>query len=183
LIDMTVPRRYAKALLTLGKEDGNYKAYGEGLQGFALLLEREPELKDALLNPVYGREDRQKLLLKMIELLQLSPLLGNLLKLLFDKHRLGAVAGVSQAYQQLTDELEKVSRARVKAAIALDEGTRERLRQTLEKLTGTTVVMEVEEDPEIIGGVLARVGDLVLDGSVRTQLFSLKESLIKGEVL
>ena len=183
MIDMTVPRRYAKALLTLGKEDGNYKAYGEGLQGFALLLEREPELKYALLNPVYGREDRQKLLLHMIDLLQMSPMVGNLLKLLFDKHRLGAVAGVSQAYQQLTDEVEKVSRAQVKAAIPLDEGTRDRLRQTLEKLTGTTVVMEVEEDPGIIGGVLARVGDLVLDGSVRTQLFSLKESLIKGEVL
>jgi F-type H+-transporting ATPase subunit delta len=81
------------------------------------------------------------------------------------------------------DELEKVSRARVKAAIPLDEGTRERLRQTLEKITGTTVIMDVEEDPGIIGGVLARVGDLVLDGSVRTQLFSLRESLIKGEVL
>lgn len=183
MIDMTVPRRYAKALLTLGKDDGNYKAYGEGLQGFALLLEREPELKDALLNPVYGREDRQKLLLRMIDLLQMAPMVGNLLKLLFDKHRLGAVAGVSQAYQQLMDEVEKVSRARVKAAIVLDEGAKEKLRQALEKLTGTTVVMEVEEDPEIIGGVLARVGDLVLDGSVRTQLFSLKESLIKGEVL
>ncbi len=183
MIDMTVPRRYAKALLTLGKDDGNYKAYGEGLQGFALLLEREPELKDALLNPVYGREDRQKLLLRMIDLLQMAPMVGNLLKLLFDKHRLGAVAGVSQAYQQLMDELEKVSRARVKAAIPLDEGAKERLQKTLEKLTGTTVVMEVEEDPTIIGGVLARVGDLVLDGSVRTQLFSLKESLIKGEVL
>ncbi len=180
---MTVPRRYAKALLTLGKEDGNYKAYGEGLQGFALLLEREPELKDALLNPVYGREERRKLLLKMIKLLQMSPMLGNLLKLLFDKHRLGAIAGVSQAYQQLMDELEKVSRAKVKAAIPLDEAAQKRLRQALEKLTGTTVVMEVEEDPGIIGGVLARVGDLVLDGSVRTQLFSLKESLIKGEVL
>ena len=96
MIDMTVPRRYAKALLTLGKDDGNYKAYGEGLQGFALLLEREPELKDALLNPIYGREDRHKLLLRMIKLLQMPPMLGNLMKLLFDKHRLGVVAGVYQ---------------------------------------------------------------------------------------
>jgi F-type H+-transporting ATPase subunit delta len=179
---MTVPRRYAKALLTLGKEDGNYKAYGEGLQGFALLLEREPELKDALLNPAYGREDRRKLLLQMIKLLKLSPMLGNLLKLLFDKHRLGAVAGISLAYQQLVDELDKVSRAKVKAAIPLDDAIRERLRKSLEKLTGTTVVMDVEEDPNIMGGILARVGDLVLDGSVRTQLLSLRESLIKGEV-
>ena len=183
MIDMTVPRRYAKALLTLGKDDGKYKEYGEELRGFAHLLEREAELQDALVNPVHGREDRRKLLIKMIGLLKMSPLVGNLLQLLFDKHRLGALPGVSQAYQQLVDALENVSRARVKAAIALDEATQERLRRTLEQLTGTTVVMDVEEDPGVIGGVVARVGDLVLDGSVRTQLFSLRESLIKGEVL
>jgi F-type H+-transporting ATPase subunit delta len=180
---MTVPRRYAKALLTLGKEDGKYKEYGESLRGFASLLEREPELKDALLNPIHGRDDRRKLLLKLVELLQLPPVVANLLQLLFDKHRLGAVAGVSQAYQQQVDALENVSRAKVKAAISLDGATQDRLRRTLEELTGTTVVMEVEEDPGIIGGIVARVGDLVLDGSVRTQLLSLRESLIKGEVL
>jgi F-type H+-transporting ATPase subunit delta len=102
---------------------------------------------------------------------------------LFDKHRLAVVAGVSQAYQKMVDDLENVSRARVKAAIALNEAAQERLRHTLEQLTRSSVVMEVEEDPSIIGGIVARVGDLVLDGSVRTQLFSLKESLIKGEVL
>ena len=180
---MTVPRRYAKALLTLGKDDGKYKEYGESLRGFAALLEREPELKDAVLNPVHGREERRKLLLKVVELLQLPPFVGNLLQLLFEKHRLGAVAGVSQAYQQQVDVLENVSRAKVKAAVSLDDATQERLRRTLEKLTGTTVVMDVEEDPGIIGGLVARVGDLVLDGSVRTQLQSLRESLIKGEVL
>jgi F-type H+-transporting ATPase subunit delta len=180
---MTVPRRYAKALLTLGKEDGKYKEYGDSLRGFAALLEREAELKDALLNPIHSRDERRKLLLKVVELLQLPPFVGNLLQLLFDKHRLGVVAGVSQAYQQQVDALENVSRAQVKAAITLDDATRDRLRQTLEQLTGTTVVMDVQEDPGIIGGVVARVGDLVLDGSVRTQLQSLRESLIKGEVL
>jgi F-type H+-transporting ATPase subunit delta len=180
---MTVARRYAKALLTLGKEDGNYKEYGEGLSGFAHLLEREPELRDALLNPIHSREDRRKLLLRMIELLQLSPIVSNLLQLLLDKHRLNVVDGVAQAYQQMVDEVENVSRARVKAAISLDDATQERLRKTLEKMTDSTVVMEVEEDPSIIGGIVAKVGDLVLDGSVRTQINSLRESLIKGEVL
>jgi F-type H+-transporting ATPase subunit delta len=183
LIDMTVARRYAKALLTMGKEDGKYQEYGEGLSGFAHLLEREPELRDALLNPIHSREDRRKLLLRMIELLQLPPLVSNLLQLLLDKHRLNVVDGVAQAYQEMVDEVENVSRARVKAAIYLDDATQDRLRQTLEKLTGSTVVMEVEEDPNIIGGIVAKVGDLVLDGSVRSQINSLRESLIKGEVL
>jgi F-type H+-transporting ATPase subunit delta len=183
LIDMTVARRYAKALLTMGKEDDHYKEYGEGLSGFAHLLEREPELRDALLNPIHSREDRRKLLLRMIELLQLPLLVSNLLQLLLDKHRLNVVDGVAQAYQEMVDEVENVSRARVKAAIVLDDATQNRLRRTLEKLTGSTVVMEVEEDPNIIGGIVAKVGDLVLDGSVRSQINSLRESLIKGEVL
>jgi F-type H+-transporting ATPase subunit delta len=183
LIDMTVARRYAKALLTMGKEDDHYKEYGEGLSGFAHLLEREPELRDALLNPIHSREDRRKLLLRMIDLLQLPLLVSNLLQLLLDKHRLNVVDGVAQAYQEMVDEVENVSRARVKAAIVLDDATQDRLRRTLEKLTGSTVVMEVEEDPNIIGGIVAKVGDLVLDGSVRSQINSLRESLIKGEVL
>jgi F-type H+-transporting ATPase subunit delta len=183
LIDLTVSRRYAKALLTLGKEDGKYKEYGEELAGFAGLLEREPELKHALLNPIAGMEERKKLLLRLLELLKMSPLAANFVQLLFEKHRLGAVTGISQVYQQLMDAMENISRARVKAAVPLDEATQKRLRRTLEKLTGSRVVMEVEEDAAIIGGIVARVGDLVLDGSVRTQLYSLSETLRKGEVL
>jgi len=183
LIDLTVSRRYAKALLTLGQEDGKYLEYGEELRGFAQLLEREPELKNALLNPVYGMEERRSLLLRVTELLQVSPLVGNFLKLLFDKHRLAALPGISQVYQQFVDVLENVSRARITAAIPLDEGLREQLRQALEQITRSKVIMEVEENPAIIGGIVARVGDLVLDGSVRTQLHTLRESLIKGEVV
>jgi F-type H+-transporting ATPase subunit delta len=183
LIDMTVARRYAKALLTLGKDDGKLKEYGEALSGFAHLLEREPDLKGALLNPIHSREDRGKLLSRMIELLQMPPMVANLLQLLLEKHRLNVVAGVAQAYRQFVDEVEHVSRATVRTAIFLDEATQNRLRQSLEKITGGTVVMEVQEDPSIIGGVVARVGDLVLDGSVRSQIAALRESLIKGEVL
>jgi len=183
LIDLTVSRRYAKALLMLGQEDGKYTEYGEELSGFAQLLEREPDLKDALLNPIHGMEERKKLLLRVAELLKLSTVVGNFLKLLFDKHRLAALSGISQVYQQFVDDIENVKRASVKAAIALDEAMQERLRQGLEKMTKSKVVMDFEEDPAIIGGIIARVGDLVLDGSVRTQLSSLRESLIKGEVL
>jgi F-type H+-transporting ATPase subunit delta len=183
LINLNVARRYAKAALTLGKDDGRYQEYGDELKGFAALLKREPELKDALLNPIYGKDDRHKLLLHLIKTLKFSPVTGNLLKVMFDKHRLEMTEGVSQVYAEMVDEMENLSRARVKAAVTLDEATQDRLRQALEKLTGTKVVMEVEKDPKILGGIVARVGDLVLDGSVRTQLLNLRESLIKGEVL
>ncbi|MGQ9688079.1 MAG: F0F1 ATP synthase subunit delta [Desulfobaccales bacterium] len=183
MIDLTVSRRYAKALMMLGQEDGQYQQYGEELKVFTQLMEREPELKDALLNPVHSMEERKQLLLRIAELLQLSPLVSNFLKLLFDKLRLAALPGIAQVYQHLVDEVENLKRARIKTAIPLDEGMQERLRQALESLTQSQVVMELEEDPSIIGGIVARVGDLVLDGSVRSQLYSLRQSLIKGEVV
>ncbi len=183
MIDLTVSRRYARALMMLGQEDGKFKEYGEELTVFTQLMEREPELRDALLNPVHSMEERKKLLLRIADLLKLSPLVSNFLKLLFDKLRLAALPGIMQVYQHLVDEMENLKRARIKSAVPLDEDMQERLRQGLEQMTKSKVVMEFEEDPAIIGGIVARVGDLVLDGSIRTQLYSLRESLIKGEVV
>jgi F-type H+-transporting ATPase subunit delta len=183
LIDLTVSRRYARALMMLGQEDGKFKEYGEELKVFTQLLEREPELKDALLNPVHSMEERKKLLLRIADLLNLSPIVNNFLKLLFDKLRLAALPGISEVYQHLADEMENLKRARVKSAVPLDEDMQQRLQKALEKMTKSKVVMEFEEDPAIIGGVVATVGDLVLDGSVRTQLTALRETLIKGEVV
>jgi len=182
LINLIIARRYAKALLTIGKEDGRYKEYGEELNAFAQLLEREPDLKNAIVNPIYSKDDRRGVLLRVTELIKLSPMVSNFVKLLFDKRRIDAILGISQVYQQLVDQLENISRAQVKIAVPLEEATLSRIRETLEKITGNTVVMEVEEEPAIIGGIIARAGDLILDGSVRTQLQSLTESLKRSEV-
>jgi F-type H+-transporting ATPase subunit delta len=183
LIDLTVSRRYARALMMLGQDDGKFKEYGDELKSFTQLMEREPELKDALLNPVHSMEERKNLLLRVAELLSLSPMVSNFLKLLFDKLRLVALPGISEVYQHLADEMENLKRARVKSAVPLDEDMQKRLQKALEKMTKSKVVMEFEEDPSIIGGVVAMVGDLVLDGSVRTQLDAMRESLTKGEVV
>ncbi len=182
MINLALARRYAKALLSIGKEDGRYKEYGEELSAFAYLLEREQELKNAIINPIYPGDSRQAVLREILAKLNFSPITNNFLNLLFDKQRLDGVLQISEVYQQLVDQLEKVSRAQVKTAAPLDEDMVNKVRQALEKITGTSVVVDVAQDPDIIGGIVAKVGDLVLDGSVRTQLQSLRESLIRGEV-
>jgi len=182
LINLSLARRYAKALLSIGKEDGRFKEYGEELSSFAYLLEREAELQNAIVNPMYASDDRKKVLDKILEMIQLSPIVTNFINLLFDKQRIDGVLQINAVYQQLVDQLENISRAKVTTATPLDEEMIDRIRQALEKITGGTVVLEVADDPKIIGGIVAQVGDLVLDGSVRTQLQSLKETLIRGEV-
>lgn len=182
MINLSLARRYAKALLSIGKEDGQYKVYGEELNSFAYLLEREAELKNAIINRIYPREDRKKVLNEVLNLVQFSPIVRNFLNLLFDKQRLDGILEINRVYQQLVDQLENISRAKVTTAVPLDEGIIARIREALEKITGNTVILDVVQDPAIIGGIIAQVGDLVLDGSVRTQLQSLKETLIRGEV-
>jgi len=182
LINLSLARRYAKALLSIGKEDGKYNEYGVELSSFAHLLQREPELHDAIVNPMYSRDDRRRVLEKILEMVQMDPMVSNFLKLLFDKNRIDGIMAIANVYQELVDQLENISRAKITAAAPLDEAMVDRIRQALEKITHSTVVLEVAEDPAIIGGIVAHVGDLVLDGSVRTQLQSLKETLIRGEV-
>jgi F-type H+-transporting ATPase subunit delta len=182
LINLSLARRYAKALLSIGKEDGKYRDYGVELSSFAYLLERETELQNAIVNPMYPRDDRKKVLGKILEMIQLNPIVNNFINLLFDKQRIDGVLQINEVYQQMVDQLENISRAKVTTATPLDEEMIGRIREALEKITKGTVVLDVVDDPAIIGGIVAQVGDLVLDGSVRTQLQSLKETLIRGEV-
>jgi ATP synthase F1 subcomplex delta subunit len=85
-----------------------------------------------------------------------------------------------ECYQKLIDEHGNVARARVRSAMELDEGVLDEMAQTLGKMTGKKIVVEFEQDPSLIGGVVAQIGDLVLDGSVRRQLLTFKETLKRG---
>ena len=104
------------------------------------------------------------------------------LRLLVEKRRIHHIAQIAEAYQELLDEELGISRAKVVAAIELSPEDQQKLAEALEKVTGQKVIVEMEVDPSIIGGVVARIGDLVLDGSIRAQLEKFKESIRRGEV-
>ncbi|UCF02197.1 MAG: ATP synthase F1 subunit delta [Deltaproteobacteria bacterium] len=180
MINQILAKRYAKALLTLGREDGNFEQYGEELGGFVTFWESETEFADAASNPLYAKEDRKTIVNAVVDKMDLSPVFKSLLDLMIEKNRLTIVPEVGIFYQKLLDELNNISRAKVTSATPLSEEAMESIKASLEKTTGSSIIVEAEVDPELIGGVVARVGDLVLDGSVRNQLTSIKETLIKG---
>jgi len=173
-------KRYAKALLTLGREDGAYEKYGEELDQFMAFCESEPEFADAVSNPLYARESRRVICRAVLDKTGLSPVFKSLVHLMIEKNRLGIISEVRSFYQKLLDELANLSRAKVTSATPLSEEAVDSIKASLEKATGSSVIVEIEVDPELIGGVVARVGDLVLDGSVRTQLASIRKNLMKG---
>jgi F-type H+-transporting ATPase subunit delta len=179
--NLTIARRYAKALLIIGKEDGQAETYREELDGFDSLMAREADLEQAICNPLYGASDRKKVLQAVIDKVSVSKVMASFLLLLFDKGRFGSLSEINDFYQKMADELKGVMRASLVSATELPSETVEKIRTTLSKRTGKDIILEVDQDPGLIGGIVSRIGDLVLDGSIKTQLLSMRESLKRGE--
>jgi len=176
-----IERRYAKALMLIGKEDNTAEQYKEELSGFVAVLDREASFEGAITNPLYPVEARRKLLDAVIATLGVSTMIRSFLALLFEKRRIHHVRGISEVFQTLVDELNGIVRADVVAAGALSDDVIEKIRASLSKMTGKQVIVDIGQDPSLIGGVVTKVGDMVLDGSIKTQLLNMKESLKKGE--
>jgi F-type H+-transporting ATPase subunit delta len=103
------------------------------------------------------------------------------LMLLFEKGRIPFLVSINDFFQKLADELKGVARASLVSATELSAETIEKIRAALSKRTGKEVILEVEQDSGLIGGIVTKIGDLVLDGSIKTQLLNMKESLKRGE--
>ena len=172
-------KRYAKALFAIGKEDGKYEAYNDALQGVAELYTTTPEVEDALTNPLYPLDTREKVMAGIIESIKADAVMGNFLKLLVQKKRAEILPEIAEEFQIMVDDDKNISHGSVISAVELDAELQSKVQATLEKLTGKKVELTASVDPSIIGGIIAQVGDLVLDGSIKTQLASLKDS-IKG---
>jgi F-type H+-transporting ATPase subunit delta len=179
--NLAIARRYAKALLLIGKEDGQIDLYREELDAIAKLIEQEKSLQQVLVNPLYDIDGRKKVLTNVTEKLDLSQSMTTFLLFLFDKGRIGFLSNINDFFQKFADELKGVARASLVSATELSSDTVDKIRSALSKRTGKDIILEVEQNPELIGGIVTRIGDLVLDGSVRTQLLNMRESLKRGE--
>ncbi len=179
--NLTIARRYAKTLLIIGKEDGQAETYREELDGFSNLIAKEKELDQAITNPLYDAASRKKVLQAVIDKIEISKIMESFLLLLFDKGRIGFLSDINDFYRKLADELKGVARASLVSATELPSETVERIRTTLSQRTGKDIILEVEQDPSLIGGIVSRIGDLVLDGSIKTQLLNMRETLKRGE--
>jgi F-type H+-transporting ATPase subunit delta len=179
--NLSVARRYAKALLLIGKEDGQAETYRDELDGLSQLIASEPDLSRAISNPLYNAADRGKVLEAVIQKLSLSKTMQSFLFLLFEKGRFGFLESVNEFYQKLADDLKGIARASLVSATALGDDTVDKIRVALSQRTGKDIILDVQQNPELIGGIVTKIGDLVLDGSIKTQLVNMRESLKRGE--
>ncbi len=171
-----IAQRYARALLDIGLERKNFEQLGRELDRVAGLFECD-DLAELFRNPKFGGAVRKGVLTELLRRVMVSPICRNFLLLLTDRNRIGLLAEIATAYHELADEHAGRLRARVTVARRLSEPESARLQTVLQKVTGRQVVVEQDQDPEIVGGVVARIGGRVYDGSVRTQLETLRNQL------
>lgn len=178
--NLVIAKRYAKALFNLALEGGQVEQYCQELDGFAGLLREAPSVADAIQNPLYPEATRKSIFATVAEKSGLTPIMRSYVGLLLEKGRLQHLPEIAEYYHRLMDEHANIARAKISAASALDEAAVQGIAKSLEKMTGKKVVVEFKQDPSLIGGVVAQIGDLVLDGSVRRQLLNFKETLKRG---
>jgi F-type H+-transporting ATPase subunit delta len=176
LIGSRVSKRYAKALFSLGQEDGNFEQYGQELSEFETFYRDNEDFRQVVVNPVFALEDRRKVLQVVLDKSDFSGVVKNFLNLLLDKNRIGAMEAIKAYYARLTDEVSGIARAEIITARPLKEEALGKIERSLEGLTSKKIKPEVREDRDLIGGIVVKIGDLVLDGSVKAQIEGLKES-------
>jgi F-type H+-transporting ATPase subunit delta len=172
--------RYAKALFALGSETGQPGALLAGLESLLAAARTTPESERALFTPLYPRADRRALIAALAERLGLSRELRAFGMLLVDENRTVLLPAIATALRELVERAAGRVHARVRSAVPLSEAHRTRLERALGRRLGAQVQLETEVDPELLGGAIVRVGDLLIDGSLRTQLHALASSLRKG---
>jgi F-type H+-transporting ATPase subunit delta len=173
----SIARRYARALFSLAVEQGRVEPWNDALQVLKNAVEGSPDLRDVLSNPVYSKEQRRAIVEKLAAALKLEREPANLLFLLGDRNRLAYLAAVVDTFRALADEHLGRLRARVTSAVPLDGQAAQAIADRLSQATKATVLLDRAVDPALLGGVVAQVGSLVYDGSLRTQLEDLRKTL------
>jgi len=176
--DGPVARRYARALFEIGDAKGALEAFGRELGALADTYAGAPELQQTLENPVFRLEQRRRVLETLLPRLAPSRELRNFALLLLERGRIGLLPAVGRAFAGMVDQKLGRVQATVTSAKPLDATTQAAVTRALEKRTGKKVVVATAVDPDLIGGLVARVGDLVFDGSLRTRLETLRNRVL-----
>ncbi|MEI6243527.1 MAG: ATP synthase F1 subunit delta [Acidobacteriota bacterium] len=177
----SVARRYAGALFDVTKKSGAIDSAYTGLQSFAALVAQSPELAKVLASPAVPAAKKRALAETLAAQLGVSPEVHRLLGVMGDRDRLGLVAGVAAAFEARVMQERQILQAQVTTAVPLTAESSAALAAALGRATGGTVKIDAHVDPSIIGGVVARVGSMVFDGSVTRQLEIMKTQLINAQ--
>jgi F-type H+-transporting ATPase subunit delta len=178
LIVSVVAKRYAKALVALAEEQGRLTETGDQLKRLAQLIDDTPELKSLLYNPAISQHFKEDLLTDLTQRLRIGPMEANFTRLLLEKGRLPHMPQIIELYEVLAEEVQNRLRVRVKTVIPLTPDLAAEVRRRFAQFTSKDIIIDQEIDPTLIGGIIAQMGSLILDGSIRNELLRPKTELV-----
>lgn len=175
-----VAERYAKAIYELADEAGQLSQIADQLNKLANAYSESKELRAVLDNPLVTEDKRETILKDVGTRLGLSTLALNSVRFIAQRRRLSALPDIARRLASLSDEKAGVIRATVISAGPLAEAYYTKLKAQLEKSTGKKVEISKEQDPTLIAGVITRIGDNTIDGSLRGRLNDLERQLLNA---
>ena len=167
---------YAAAILEVARAEGSLDAVSDELFQFALVLQRSDQLRQTLTDQSLPPDKRQAIVEDLLGP-KASPLTVQLISFVVGAGRAGDLPEIIDRLVQRAAAERQHEVAEVRTAVDLDDEQRRRLTEALERATGKKIELKVIRDPTVIGGVVARVGDTVIDGTVRHRLEQLREAL------
>jgi F-type H+-transporting ATPase subunit delta len=168
-------KRYAQALFELALERGEPEKYRSPLKKAADTV-TEDKLMDILENPRLPFEVKKTILRGVLG--EMEPMADNLISLLLVRRRLRILGDIAEHYERLLDRHNGIIRAEVLTALPLNDQDKKRFSALFAQLVGRTVIIDSRLDPSIVGGFRARISDVLIDGSIRNALESLRRQLV-----
>ncbi len=173
----TIARRYAVALADVVTARGEPGEVREELSAWEEMMRTNPSLLEIFRNPTIPYEQKRRLVNTLIERLSVRPITSNFLQVLLQNHRLADLDEINKSFVQELDRRAGVVTAHVTTARPVNETAQASLQAKLGELTGRSVRLQFAVDDDLIGGIVTRIGSTVYDGSVRTQLQQLKQTM------
>ena len=169
---------YARSLFQAALDKGRLDEVREQLAQFADALDGNHELTVFFFSPYFSTKEKQDGLGRVLD--GADQILLNFLGLLIENHRMPVIYRIRQEYERLWDEEHKTLPVEITSAIALDEATTESLGRTIGERAGRKVTLAARVDPDILGGIIIRVGNSILDASIRNRLEQLRRHVAQG---
>jgi ATP synthase F1 delta subunit len=169
---------YAQALLEVGIEHGILDELHEQLGQLADEIDAHRNLQVFFFSPYFSTQEKRDGLARLVT--GANPLLTNFLALLIDKHRMPLIFRIRRDFDERWDEHNRLLAVSVTSAIALDDATVAHIGQRIGERTGRRVTLTSVVDPDILGGIVVRVGNSILDASIRNRLEQLRKQVARG---
>jgi F-type H+-transporting ATPase subunit delta len=175
-----IARRYAKALINLAEKGKELEKTGEHFSELAETYKESVELREVLSDTKVSSEQKQSVLKAVLKKLKAPALVDTFSRYLLSKRRITLLPSIESAFNLLLQEKLGRIEARVTVAHELPNATVAKLEKSISEYSGKDVAISITIDPAIIGGIVTRIGSVVIDGSIHTQLNQIRQTIIRG---